>query len=96
MTPEQYVKIHALSLCTFLPASYEKRFVRDMCSLPFDSELSEKQTAFLNKLYHRYREQISAKHTGAGSVIGNAMRAVGIEKLPEFVKPEVSDDESHG
>lgn len=89
MTSEQYVKIHALSLCTFLPASYPKRFVRDMCGLPFDDELSEKQAALLGKLYYRYRKQISEKYTGAGSSVGNAMRSVGVEKLPEFINSEV-------
>jgi len=92
MTTEQYVKIHALSLCTFLPASYDKRFVRDMTCLPFDHELSDKQSVFLDKLYYRYRKQISAKYTGAGSVIGSAMRAVNLVKLPEFVKPETTEE----
>lgn len=62
MTEEQKGKITALRKCTFVAGSYDKRFVRDMTSV-LDSkdadtyELSEKQSAFLDKIFYRYRRQ---------------------------------------
>lgn len=58
MTPEQREQIQLLSHCVMLPGSYEKRFVRDMSTKPDDEVLSEKQAAFLEKTFHRYRKQI--------------------------------------
>jgi hypothetical protein len=61
MTDEQRQKIRDLARCTFLPASYPKRFVRDMESLLSvepSPELSEKQATYLDKLHHMYRRQI--------------------------------------
>lgn len=60
---EQYQRdmINELRACTFLPGSYQKRFVRDMSTKPDDYELSEKQAAFLEKLHYMYREQIGRK-----------------------------------
>lgn len=59
MSEDQHIKIEALNQCSFLPGSYQKRFVRDMGMRPMDYELSEKQTAYLDKLYWQYRKQIS-------------------------------------
>lgn len=47
-------KVHALSMCTYQPGSFEKRFVR---SLHEKEELSEKQTLFMNVLFFKYRKQ---------------------------------------
>lgn len=70
MTPRQKAIIRDLSRCTFLPGSFEKRFVRDMATKPDDYELSEKQAAFLDKTHHRYREQIM-NHWQAGREVWN-------------------------
>lgn len=75
MDTEQKQKIQALNRCTFLPASYPKRFVRDIYSMSQsepDKELSEKQAAYLDKLYYMYRRQIG--------VFWN-------EDMPPLVKP---------
>jgi hypothetical protein len=40
---------------TFLPASYDKRFCRGLSP---DAGYSEKQIAFIHKLFHKYRRQI--------------------------------------
>lgn len=59
MTPEQRRKIQDLnSYCRFGVGAYDKRFVRHMATMPDDYELSPKQSAFLDKTHHRYREQI--------------------------------------
>ncbi len=65
MDKYQREMINELSACTFLPGSYQKRFVRDLSTKPDDYELSEKQTAFLEKLHYMYRKQIG-KHRGRG------------------------------
>lgn len=70
MTSRQKAIIRDLNRCTFLPGSYEKRFVRDMATKPDDYELSEKQAAFLDKVHHRYREQIQS-HWEAGWEVWN-------------------------
>lgn len=64
VTDGQKRMIAALSYCTFLPGSYPKRFVRDMrwrMENEPDTELSEKQAAYLEKLAWMYRKQIKAK-----------------------------------
>lgn len=60
MKPEAYASIQALNRCTFLPASYVKRFVRDMAAKGPDDTLTEKQEAFLKKVTWNYRKQIYA------------------------------------
>lgn len=59
MTENQKAMIEALSHCTFLPGSFEKRYV---CSMTVYSKkdlgLSEKQAEYLGKLFHMYRKQI--------------------------------------
>ena len=52
--------LKALSYCTFRPASWEKRFVRDLAALgPYDL-LSLRQQEVVKTLYWRYRGQITA------------------------------------
>lgn len=57
MTDEQRKMVDELAGCTFIPGSYQKRFVRDMISR-LDKDLTEKQAAFLAKLRVKYRRQI--------------------------------------
>lgn len=75
VTDEQRQKVKLLCGCTFLPASYVKRFVRDMNSLINNPEatLSAKQAAFLDSTYWKYRKQIQARATA--------------KTIPEFVNP---------
>lgn len=65
MTPEQRRAIRLLSSCTFLPASYDKRFVRDMVA-KLNAELAHEENAItlterqhncLMQKVHRYRRQ---------------------------------------
>lgn len=55
ITPSQAKWLIALSRCSFAPASYDKRFVRDLQSA---SELTERQGQELARLAHRYRRQL--------------------------------------
>jgi len=61
-TDEQRRKAALLSRCTFLPASWDKRYARDIWALAQDADggLTEKQAAHLERMYWRYRRQISA------------------------------------
>ena len=58
MTDEQYKLLQRLAGCTFLPGSWEKRFVRNLSAEPKDYELSAKQLAALERLHYRYRRQL--------------------------------------
>lgn len=61
MTDEQRQAVKALSKCRFLPASWDKRFVRDMCRLaekPDAPMLTEKQTRKLDDVTFKYRAQL--------------------------------------
>lgn len=58
MTPRHYEALQALKQCTFLPGSFDKRFVRDLSALPADAELTERQAANVERLAYRYRRQI--------------------------------------
>lgn len=60
LTAEQLRAIRLLSRCTFLPASWDKRFVRDMVAKANDPEpvpLTERQHRCLMEKVHRYRRQ---------------------------------------
>jgi len=58
-TSEDRANIAKLVRCIFLPASFDKRFVRDLYSqLANSGEITEKQRAYLAKLVHKYRRQI--------------------------------------
>ena len=58
-TDEDRANIAKLVRCTFLPASFDKRFARDLNSqLANGGEITEKQRAYLVKLIHKYRRQI--------------------------------------
>lgn len=59
MSEEDYRNLKRLSRCTFLPGSYEKRFVRNMLSVSQETVLTSKQKDYLNHLVHRYRKQLS-------------------------------------
>ncbi len=61
MTDHQVLLIQALERCSFLPASPDKRFVRQMATRSRKQAppaLTEKQAAFLDGLAWRYRRQI--------------------------------------
>lgn len=56
LTDVERLMVNRLSTqVTFLPASYDKRF----CSgLPVNGKYTDKQIAYINKLFHKYRKQI--------------------------------------
>ncbi|MCZ2074141.1 MAG: hypothetical protein LC130_03970 [Bryobacterales bacterium] len=58
MTNEHYEALRYLVRCTFLPGSYVKRFVNDLFYKPIDTELTEKQAAYLDKVTWQYRKQL--------------------------------------
>lgn len=57
MTDQQQRWIAQLARCTFLPGSWEKRFVRDLATFPQERELTERQAAALARVAWRYRKQ---------------------------------------
>lgn len=57
MTAQQQKWIAQLSRCTFLPGSFDKRFVRDMADLGIYDVLTEKQALCLHRLAYHYRKQ---------------------------------------
>jgi len=64
MTDDQRAKVKQLIRCTFLPGSYPKRFVQVLhARLDDDTQLSDKQAAYLDKLHHMYRRQIERLHS---------------------------------
>lgn len=58
ITAEDKKMIADLQFCTFLPASFDKKFARDMSGA---EKISEKQREYLKKLHYKYRKQISIK-----------------------------------
>lgn len=59
MSPEDYKLIQALAKCVFQPASWPKRFARDLAQYPPEKELSEKQRAALAHTAWHYRKQLA-------------------------------------
>jgi hypothetical protein len=61
MTREQCIAAIMLNECTFLPASFDKSFVRSIYSIAHSTptvELTPKQAAYLEKITYRYRRQL--------------------------------------
>ena len=58
MTHEQFDLIQRLRKCVLSPASFDKRFIRDLASYAIGMELSAKQAAYLEILHYRYRRQL--------------------------------------
>jgi hypothetical protein len=62
MTDYERGLIRKLWTCSFLPGSFDKRFVRSLYSQIAQSaeqpELTNKQHAYLAKLEHKYRRQL--------------------------------------
>lgn len=57
MTDEQQKWIGQLAKCSFLPGSWEKRFVHDLATFPPEKELTQRQAAALRRIAWRYRKQ---------------------------------------
>ncbi|MDA8156263.1 MAG: hypothetical protein M0Z52_07405 [Actinomycetota bacterium] len=77
MTPDQIKKAIALGNCTFQVGSYNKRFCSNMLSVALnkpDMELTEKQAANLERMFHMYRRQIK-DHEKICSICGPAWPA---------------------
>lgn len=51
-----------LNHCTFLPGSFDKRFVKQLSNWK-DREMTEKGRAKMIELFHKYRRQISDYQT---------------------------------
>lgn len=52
--------VRALESCTFLPGSWDKRFVQDVSGKP-DSAMTSKQKASVLQLVYKYRRQLSVE-----------------------------------
>ena len=57
MTDQQWRWLQQLRVCTFLPGSFEKRFVRGLGGKQPSDTLSEKQAFLLEAIAYRYRRQ---------------------------------------
>ncbi|MFP3943819.1 MAG: hypothetical protein ACLFWF_08000 [Alphaproteobacteria bacterium] len=67
ISPEEMEVIAALAACSFRPACWEKRFVRNMAAQARNADhkaLSERQHTMLYALRWRYRRQISGRVPG--------------------------------
>ncbi len=58
MTKLQWQMVQELSRCSFAPASFDKKFTRDMVARGEKYTLSEKQAGIVWQLHYRYRKQI--------------------------------------
>lgn len=58
MTDEQKSLIGRLARCRMLPGDWDKMFIKSLCALPTDHELSEPQIMALERLHYKYRKQL--------------------------------------
>jgi hypothetical protein len=58
----------ALSLCTFLPGTAHKRFVRQVSQMPLE-KITEGQRRHLIRLAYRYRRQMPREHVPSKDAI---------------------------
>lgn len=65
MTTNQMNMVLCLHKCTFLPGSFEKRFIKSLFNrVAFDNKnkpLTQKQGNYLAELFHKYRKQIGSR-----------------------------------
>lgn len=64
MTPAESLIARSLGGCRFLPASWDKRFCRDMAAIAEhspDLEFTERQSTHLIRLVHKYRRQMPVR-----------------------------------
>ena len=80
MTDHQYELAQALARCTFTPGSTEKRFVRWASAQPVARRLSERASAFLERLAHSYRRQIGRCMAESCAICGRACPACGAKR----------------
>lgn len=91
MTAAEIAIAIALSHCSFLPASWDKRFCRQLGKRAQhrpDLPLTERQVAHLLRLTHKYRRQLPTKviETALDEMERHAERrvAAGTGALPDF------------
>ena len=88
ITNNELAAIHALDGVGMLPASWDKRFRREvLCNAEVSGEISEKAAAQLWRLFIRYRRQISA------SVRAELMRIAKEKAAPDFRKQNAAANE---
>lgn len=75
----------ALARCTFLPGSFDKRFVRTIAGA---TALTEKQRALFHKLFYRYRRQIGLSAADVQRVLD---RVNGIQPAPAQLALDLAD-----
>jgi hypothetical protein len=63
MTPGERSDALALGMCRFAPATFDKRFARDLRARAQDKEplITDAQAVVLARLAHRYRKQIAVQ-----------------------------------
>jgi hypothetical protein len=80
MTNNQIDMILALKKCTFLPGSFQKRFVQAMISRAAfkpATALTDRQGRYLAELFHKYRKQIgSIEHNLHCELCQKALEAI--------------------
>lgn len=77
LAPIEVKMLRALAACTFLPGSFDKRFVRDIQG---QTALTEKQRALLHKTFYRYRRQMGLTNYQAQRIVD---AAAGFELCPQ-------------
>ncbi len=66
LTPLERSMLAALARCTFLPGSFEKRFVRSIGDV---TALTERQRAVFYRTFYRYRRQMNLSDADARRVL---------------------------
>lgn len=62
MTEAQSQLIQALTRCSMLPGTFDKRFAHDLAEKPANYALSDRQDEFVRRLAYKYRKQIAAQN----------------------------------
>lgn len=88
MNTDIWYKVERLVKCSFLPGSWDKRFVRTMFNLGPDAELTGNQIKWVKILWHRYRVQLGHNDKVDFGIDYSDLRQVEYErkKLDEWIK----------
>lgn len=92
LSPLERSMLAALASCTFLPGSFEKRFVRDISGV---TALTEKQRALFYKTFFRYRRQMNLSDADAQRIL-DRVQGKGAYPLLEMEEEKEKTEKTEG
>lgn len=89
ITQDEHLALKQLDCCRFLPASFDKRFVRQMQSA---TQISERGAAQLWRIFKRYRRQMSFPDKARLLALADTLAAPDLRKQSQAIREQQQID----